>query len=172
MQIKIENFAAKNIINFYPPQRLMSEGLLLVRQTPSATDTLPNRILQIDGVTRCMVAPDVVSVRYDLSQYATVKALILAELDDFFAESQVVAADADGNSKEQAEAVADAFIRPTLNRDNGDIEIHTVTDNVLELSFTGHCAGCPYAQNTLQNVIMRTFLKYMPQIREVKLKGA
>jgi Fe-S cluster biogenesis protein NfuA len=67
-----------------------------------------------------------------------------------------------------AEALADALIRPTLNRDNGDIVIHGIKDGVMELSFTGHCAGCPYAANTLQNVIMRTFLRYMPQIKEIR----
>lgn len=173
MQIKIEHIALKNVINFYPQQMIAPEGTIFVQSRSSDQDTLADRILKITGVTRCMIVPNAISVRYDSGLYADVKAWVLAELDDFFDEKQVFNIISENESiKEQAEAVADAFIRPTLNRDNGDIEIHSVTENVMEMSFTGHCAGCPYAQNTLQNVIMRTFQKYMPRIREVKLKGA
>lgn len=173
MQIKFENFEQKQIMNFYPPQNIAPSGTLFVQNRAFEQDTLPNRIIGIDGIERCMIAPEVVSVRYRPEQFENAKALVLAEIDDFLSEKQSFAAKYDNvSAKEQAEATADAFIRPTLNRDGGDIEIHSITDGVLELSFTGHCAGCPYAQNTLQNVIVRTFQKYMPQIREVRLKGA
>ena len=173
MQIKFENFEQKQIMNFYPPQNIAPAGTLFVQDRPYAQDTLPNRIIGIDGIKRCMIAPEVVSVCYEAAQFENAKALVLAEIDDFLSEQQAFAANYDNASaKELAEAAADAFIRPTLNRDGGDIEIHSVENGVLELSFTGHCAGCPYAQNTLQNVIMRTFQKYMPQIREGRLKGA
>lgn len=173
MQIKFENFEQKQIMNFYPMQNIAPAGTLFVQNRPYPQDTLPNRIIGIDGVKRCMIAPEVVSVQYEATQFENIKALVLAEIDDFLSEKQDFAPNYDNASaKEQAESVADAFIRPTLNRDGGDIEIYSIIDGVLELSFTGHCADCPYAQNTLQNVIMRTFQKYMPQIREVRLKGA
>lgn len=173
MQIKFENFEQKQIMNFYPPQNVAPAGTLFVQNQTFMQDTLPDRILSIDGVARCMIAPEVISIRYDASQFENIKALTLAEIDDFISEKQNFTGNGtNASAKELVEAVADAFIRPTLNRDGGDIEIHSVTEGVLELSFTGHCAGCPYAQNTLQNVIMRTFQKYMPQIREVRLKGA
>ena len=50
------------------------------------------------------------------------------------------------------------------------IETLLLGENVLQVQFTGHCAGCPYAQNTLQNVIVKTFKRYLPQIKEVRLK--
>ena len=69
---------------------------------------------------------------------------------------------------EIAEAIADAFIRPTLFRDNGNIEFLQLQNNILTLRFTGHCAGCPYAQNTLNNVVARTLKKYLPQLEQVQ----
>ncbi len=173
MQIKFENFEPKQIMNFYLPQNIAPAGTLFVQNLLQKQDTLANRIIDIDGVERCMIAPEVISVRYEPAEFENAKALVLAEIDDFLSENRFFAVpDGNASAQEQAESVADAFIRPTLNRDGGDIEIYSINDGVLELSFTGHCAGCPYAQNTLQNVIVRTFQKYMPQIREVRLKGA
>lgn len=173
MQITIENLNRLRIINFYLPQNVADSGVLVVQKTATPENLLPDWILQISGTTRCLIAENTVSVQYIPEMYENIRLLILAELDDFMTEPQIIKTHKNELSlKEQAEALADAFIRPTLNRDNGDIEIHDAANGVIELSFTGHCAGCPYAQNTLQNVIMRTFQKYMPQITDIKVKGA
>lgn len=172
MQIKIEELPNLQIINFYPEQRIaMPIELAVVDKTQKAQSNLLGNIMDIDGVERCMAAPDILSVKYKAENTEDIKALVMAEIDDFITEGKPLPAENASDDKKYAEAVADALIRPTLNRDNGDIEIHSANDGVIELSFTGHCAGCPYAQNTLQNVVTRTFLKYMPYLREVKLRG-
>ena len=73
---------------------------------------------------------------------------------------------------QQIEALADSFIRPTLMRDNGNIRLITAENTVLQIQFTGHCAGCPYAQNTLNNVIAAALKKYLPQILTVQMVEA
>lgn len=172
MQIKIEELPEAKIINFYPVQNIaMTETLAAANKNSAAENTLLRNITEIEEIERCMVAPDIVSVKHRAENTEDVKALVLAEIDDFLSEGNQLSAEKKLSDKEYAEAVADALIRPTLNRDNGDIEIHSAENGVVELSFTGHCAGCPYAQNTLQNVVTRTFLKYMPHLWEVKLKG-
>lgn len=173
MQIKIEKVESKNVLNYYLPQTLLPDTVLIVQKASTCNDELTDRILDISGVMRCMIADNTVSVQYSPTAFEEIKALVMAEIDDFVADNRQLTIPPQNSIslKEQAEAVADAFIRPTLNRDKGDIELHTVTDGVLELSFTGHCAGCPYAQNTLQNVVIRTFRRYIPQIKDVRLKG-
>ena len=172
MQIKIEELANSKIINFYPVQNIaMTEKLAMADKTSAPANDLLRNIAEIDGVERCLAATDILSVKHSVEDTADIKALVMAELDDFLTAGEPLSAEKKFSDKEYAEAVADALIRPTLNRDNGDIEIHSAENGIVELSFTGHCAGCPYAQNTLQNVVTRTFLKYMPHLREVKLKG-
>lgn len=173
MQITLEHSPQLQIITFYLPQNIAKEGMLVVQKEASFADSLSDKILHISGVKRCLIAANIVSVQYESQLFESIKHLVLAEIDEFMEEQQTVKPTQQNLSlQEQAEAVADAFIRPTLNRDNGNIKIHNVANSILELSFTGHCAGCPYAQNTLQNVIMRTFQKYMPQVTKVKMKGA
>ncbi|MBQ9270871.1 MAG: NifU family protein [Alphaproteobacteria bacterium] len=174
MQIKIENFEAKNIINFYLPQNVAPEGTLAVATSVQNSKTLLGRILQIDGVVRCLLSPMVISVQYSASATADTKLLIMAEIEDFYSEQKenTIVEQTPIDELQQAEALADAFIRPSLYRDKGDIVLHSVKNGVIELSFTGHCAGCPYAQNTLHNVVFKTFKQYMPQIYDVHLKEA
>lgn len=174
MQIKQEILEKNSIINFYPATAFVTDDLLYVAaKNTAAHSELCRNILALPGVERLLITPELISVRYGQADVEELRVLIMAEIDDYFAEPYRLA---DGPSavteKESAEALADALIRPTLNRDNGDIIIHQINNGAVELSFTGHCAGCPYAANTLQNVIMRTFLRYMPQIREVKLREA
>jgi Fe-S cluster biogenesis protein NfuA len=172
MQIKTETLEKLHIINFFPEQLLQPDNLLgVVADKTSTPHNLLGNILSLAGVSRVLAVPNLISVRYDTDNLAELKMLIMAEIDDFWAAPHPLSADfCNLPEKECAEALADAFIRPTLNRDGGDIAIHNVENGRIEISFTGHCAGCPYAQNTLQNVIMRTFLRYMPNIKEVKQK--
>lgn len=178
MLIKIENLAPKTIINFYTPQPMLSSGLFcLAEHGDSVVDDTISAILQIDGVKRCLLADNAVGVMFDETADAEeIKALVLAELDDFFAEQRTINPEAVQKSKAEkeilvaAEALADSFIRPTLNRDNGDIVITDFADGVLSVKFTGHCAGCPYAQNTLNNVIASCLKKYLPEISSVRMK--
>ena len=173
MQIKLETLERNHIINFYPAAAIKIEGLLCIDGSSEATD-LSGNIATLAGVERVLIAPDFISIRHNAAAAVEeLKMLAMAEIDDYFAAPYALSGNLSAQTETKcAEALADALIRPTLNRDNGDIVIHGIKDGIMELSFTGHCAGCPYAANTLQNVIMRTFLRYMPQIKEIKQREA
>lgn len=173
MQIKIEEIAAKNLINFYPSQPLAEENTAVYsdKKTSVNIDFLQN-VISLPHVEYCLLTDTLVAVKYDSPQAKEdVKALVLAEIDDFCAEKKSLISQAsDTSDVKLVEALADSLIRPTLNRDNGDMRILCYQDNILEVEFTGHCAGCPYARNTLNNVIVRTLKKYLPSLSDVKLK--
>lgn len=171
MQIKLETQIKNNIINFYPAAAIKIDGLRCIDGSSAAAATdLDGNLAALDGVERVLIAPDFISISHAAAAAVEeLKMLVMSEIDDYFAAPYALAGNLSAQTEVQcAEALADALIRPTLNRDNGDIVIHGIKDGVMELSFTGHCAGCPYAANTLQNVIMRTFLRYMPQIKEIR----
>ena len=174
MQIKIEDLAPKKLINFYPPQAvcLANQAALFLPES-SAVPPLARAILEIEGVTGCLVSDVLIGVSFsENANKADLTALVLAELDDYFSAGgeilQVAASQAD---LPFMEALADSFIRPTLNRDKGDIKIISYKGGILQLQFTGHCAGCPYAQNTLNNVIAGCFKRYVPQLNDIQVKA-
>ena len=60
-------------------------------------------------------------------------------------------------------------IRPHLQADGGDVELVDVSDEgVVTVKLTGHCAGCPMAQMTLQNGIARRLKELVPAVKEVE----
>ena len=173
MLIQIEDLAPKRLINFRLPQPLKSsdEAILFTSAVADLPQPLGN-ILDIPGVSRCLITAGTLSVAYEKdADAAVIKALIMAELDDYMrAGGRLMHITSNAVSKDVAEAVADSFIRPILNRDKGDIEIISVTDNCLEVRFTGHCSGCPYAMNTLQNVVDKLFRRHIPALAKTVLR--
>ncbi len=60
-------------------------------------------------------------------------------------------------------------IRPHLQADGGDVELVDVNDDgVVTVKLTGHCAGCPMAQMTLQNGIARRLKELVPAVKAVE----
>lgn len=172
MQIKIEDLQPKNIINFYLPQSLITGSALLFTANDKFDSDFLAEIFDVSGVQSCLFADNLLSIKFTAEvEKEDIIALVPAIADEYLSVGKAIIPPSDYSLLiDKCEALADALIRPTLNRDKGDINIKLLPDNVLGVTFTGHCAGCPYAQNTLQNVVMRTFKRYLPQITDVKLE--
>jgi len=62
-----------------------------------------------------------------------------------------------------------AQVRPTLQRDGGDVELVEVTEEgVVKVRLTGACHGCPMAQMTLQVGIERFLKQLVPEVKSVE----
>jgi Fe-S cluster biogenesis protein NfuA len=62
-----------------------------------------------------------------------------------------------------------AQIRPTLQRDGGDVEFVGIDQNqVVQVRLTGACQGCPMANNTLKEGIEKFVKSEIPTIRAVE----
>ena len=69
--------------------------------------------------------------------------------------------------KEKVQAAIDQ-IRPTLQRDGGDVELVEVEDGLVKVRLTGACKGCPMSQMTLKNGIEKFLKKEIPGIKSVE----
>lgn len=62
-----------------------------------------------------------------------------------------------------------AKIRPHLQADGGDVELVEVTaDGIVKVRLTGACGCCPMATMTMQQGIVRTLKKEVPEIKDVQ----
>ena len=62
-----------------------------------------------------------------------------------------------------------AQIRPTLQRDGGDVEfVGLDPDMVVKVRLTGACQGCPMSRVTLKEGIERFIRSELPEIRAVE----
>ena len=59
-------------------------------------------------------------------------------------------------------------IRPALQADGGDLEFVGVEGKVVKVRLTGHCAGCPMAQMTLQRGVETRVKAAVPEVERVE----
>ena len=171
MQLQIEKLENLKVINFFIRLELTEPAVLMKPNCINIPKFVKNIFSECGG-EYCLLTPDLIAFKYDNNtDIETASLIIMAELEDFFAAPENLRSiQKNDNILELAQAVADSFIRPTLNRDNGDVELLGLDSGILTLKFVGHCAGCPFAQNTLNNVIAKTFNRYVPQIKEIRLE--
>lgn len=59
-------------------------------------------------------------------------------------------------------------VRPMLQRDGGDVEFISVSeDGAVKVKLQGACGGCPGAKMTLKMVIERILREEVPEVKEV-----
>ena len=64
--------------------------------------------------------------------------------------------------------VIDQDVKPQLSKHNGDLEVCSFIDGVLEVRFKGQCAGCPSSKFTLEELVESTLREKIPQVKSVK----
>ncbi|MBQ9035174.1 MAG: NifU family protein [Alphaproteobacteria bacterium] len=173
MPINIEKFSAKNILIFRTNMPFLSGTLFLSANQDEKPENFVTDIVNNLPIEWCLIADCTLAVKYmQAADIDNITAYILAEIDDFLQTPYSLENCAvKQNNYQLLETLADVFIRPTLYHDSGDIKIidYDEKNANLTLQFTGHCSGCPYAQNTLNNVIIRTFNRYLPQQINIKM---
>ena len=68
--------------------------------------------------------------------------------------------------RDKVAAVLDK-IRPSLQRDGGDVELIDVNNGTVKVKLTGACVGCPMSTLTLQMGIERMLKQEIPEIKQV-----
>ena len=58
-------------------------------------------------------------------------------------------------------------IRPAIQLDGGDIELHSVQDGVVTVGLLGTCESCPISPVTLKQGVERLLRERVPGVTEV-----
>ncbi|MFP7755799.1 NifU family protein [Thermodesulfobacteriota bacterium B35] len=62
-----------------------------------------------------------------------------------------------------------ARVRPTLQRDGGDVELVAILDDgTVKVRLTGACQGCPMSRATLKEGIEKFLKSEVPAVRSVE----
>lgn len=70
---------------------------------------------------------------------------------------------------EQIEQVLEEKVRPALLVHEGGVHIISYEDGVLRIRLTGKCSGCPSAQLTTEELIAKTVMDEIPEVKDVVL---
>lgn len=58
-------------------------------------------------------------------------------------------------------------IRPYLNNDGGDVEFVKFKDGICYVKLKGACAGCAFADMTIQNTVEEMLVSEIPEVIKV-----
>lgn len=175
MIIETQTTSDPNILNFYPPQKILPDNCAefidskSLRQSP-----LAESLFDLGGIKAVFMTADMISVTKESSvDWAILKPQILAEIMDFIisGEAIIVKHTTPETSDEiikKITSLLDARIRPAVQRDEGDIKFVSFEQGIVYVEMLGHCAGCPYASQTLKEGVEKILQNYIPEVKAVK----
>ena len=175
MIIETQNTPDKNVLNFFPPQRLLPENQAEFIDSKSLRHSpLAENIFDLGGIKSIFITPDMISVtKLDDANWEDLKPQILAEIMDFITSGEDIVINKDTNRNiddiiSSITSLLNARIRPVIQRDGGDIKFCSFEKGTVYVEMSGNCVGCPYASRTLKDGVERILQTYIPEIKSVK----
>lgn len=164
-----------NVLNFFPPQKLLPDNRAEFVDSKSLRKSpLAENIFDLGGVVSVFITPDMISVTKEPSaDWLQLKPQILAEIMDFLTSGEDIIINKD-NSRAEDEVVnaiiglLNARIRPAVQRDGGDIKFCSFENGIVFVEMQGSCVGCPYAARTLKDGVERILQTYIPEVKSVQ----
>ncbi|WP_312943136.1 NifU family protein [Oscillibacter sp.] len=65
---------------------------------------------------------------------------------------------------EEIERVLSERVRPLLHLHGGDLEVLSVEKGIVRFRFLGHCAGCPAADLTNEELVQTELMAHFPNL--------
>ena len=169
MIIEIQETPDVNVVNFFPPEKLLKEGRAefvdakSIRKSP-----LAEQIFDLGGIKSLFITADMISVtKEESASWEELKPLIMAEIMDYLATGEEVVVKENGeddNVVGQITALLNARIRPAVKKDGGDIKFVSFEDGIVLVEMQGACKGCPYAMRTLKDGVEKILKTYIPEV--------
>lgn len=155
---------------FYFSAPLPIIGTFYAEKNSVSENQLLNNINQTNLSEALLLTADFIYIKATTpEQNEDLELLALAEIDDYCANTIPPQQADDTNMENKIRIILKNIIAPFLKADGGDIELTSYQNNILTVRFLGKCQSCPYAQRTLQNHVFKNLIRYLPQIKEVKL---
>ncbi len=70
---------------------------------------------------------------------------------------------------DKIEDVLDKYVRPELSKHYGDVKVISFKDGILEISLAGQCSNCPSSNLTVESIVEKEVMKYVPEVKRIAL---
>lgn len=175
MIIETQNTPEPDVLNFFPPQKLLPDSCAEFIDSKSLRKSpLAETLFDLGGIKSILITQDMISVtKENTADWSILKPQILAEIMDFLTSGEEIIIHRD--TEDKAESVVakiicliNARIRPAIQKDGGDIKFKSFEEGTVYVEMLGNCSGCPYAARTLKDGVEKILKTYIPQIQTVK----
>lgn len=176
MLIETQNTPDPEVINFFPPVKILKSGRAEFADAKSMRKSpLAEKLFDLGGVQSVFMTEEMISVTKEAgASWNDLKPLVLAEIMDHLSlgeETLIEQADTAPGQDEiigQIIGLLNARIRPAVKQDGGDIVFKKFDKGIVYVEMKGNCAGCPYALVTLKEGVEKVLKNYIPQVKEVR----
>lgn len=175
MLIETQITADSEVINFFPPVKLLASGRAEFVDAKSLRKSpLAEALFDIGGIKSIFMTEELISVTKETSaSWDDLKPQILAEIMDHISlgEQAVIEPHIPAETEDiigQITGLLNARIRPAVRQDGGDIIFKGFDNGIVYVEMKGNCVGCPYALVTLKEGVEKVLKTYIPQVKEVR----
>lgn len=176
MLIETQKTADNEVMNFFPPVKLLKTGRAEFIDSKSLRRSpLAERLFDIGGIKSIFITEELVSVtKTPEADWEDLKPQILAEMMDHISLGEETIINEEKSSSQEQDIIGqiigllNARIRPAVKQDGGDIVFKSFEDGVVYVEMKGNCAGCPYALVTLKEGVEKILKTYIPEVKEVR----
>lgn len=175
MIIETQHTPDTDVINFFPPEKLLKSGSAEFVDAKSLRKSpLAEKIFDLGGIISIFITSDMLSVtKTPETDWDDLTPQILAEIMDYLSTGEDIIVQSAENPDEaevinQIKGLINARIRPALKQDGGDIAFRKYENGIVYVELQGNCSGCPYAAVTLKEGVEKILKTYIPQVKAVK----
>lgn len=167
MMIEQKNISSlENLLFFTKPLSII--GSIHSNDTSNTPDIVKN-IKTTNLATEFLLTSDFIYIKSNTPEnLSDLTSITIAELDDLSISNQSILPNTE-NIEEKIKLILKIIIAPFLNKDGGDLEFVSYTNNTVAVKFLGKCSKCPYATRTLKERVEKNLIHYIPTIKEAVL---
>ena len=176
MLIETQTTADSEVMNFFPPVKLLKSGHAeFIDSKTMRRSPLAEKIFDIGGIKSIFMTEELISVTKEANaDWEDLKPQILAEIMDHISTGEETLVDEETKNQPEEEIIGqiigllNARIRPAVKQDGGDIIFKSFENGIVYVEMKGNCAGCPYALVTLKEGVEKILKTYIPEVKEVR----
>lgn len=177
MLIETQKTADSEVMNFFPPIKLLKSGHAEFIDSKSLRRSpLAEKLFDLGGIKSIFITEELISVTKNPdADWEDLKPQILAEIMDHITLGEETIVEPNNASPQGQDAIIgqiigllNARIRPAVKQDGGDIVFKSFEDGIVYVEMKGNCAGCPYALVTLKEGVEKILKTYIPEVKEVR----
>ena len=176
MLIETQITADNDVMNFFPPVKLLQSGRAEFIDAKSLRKSpLAEKLFDLGGIKSIFITEELISVTKEpTTLWEDLKPQILAEIMDHISLGEQTVIEHNNENTEDKDVInqiiglLNARIRPAVKQDGGDIVFKSFNNGIVFVEMKGNCAGCPYALVTLKEGVEKVLKTYIPQVKEVR----
>ena len=176
MFVQTETTPNPNSLKFLPGKTVSNGGSFEIFKKDDVKNELIRNLMSVNGVEGIFLSKDFISInKYEDTSWDEIKHIVISLINDFYSSGKEFVIDKSpfesnenlGEIEKKIVQILEQKIRPSVEKDGGDIKFKEFKDGVVTVQLQGSCSGCPSSTITLKQGVQNLLCHYLPEVKEV-----